>query len=93
MTLKEKATQTFNMFSEEQLAAFVTLFGSINGKIIEHYPNDYPYPSCLELGLSVAGKPLHVCCAIGNGKLCVITAYYPTLDMWENDMKTGKAVE
>lgn len=65
----------------------------LNGEIIEHYPNDYPYPSCLELGLSVAEKPLHVCCAIGNGKLWVITAYYPTPDRWESDMKTRKVVE
>lgn len=64
-----------------------------NGEIIEQYPNDYPFPSCLELGLSLAGKPLHVCCAIGNGKLWVITAYYPTKDKWESNMKTRKAVE
>lgn len=32
MTLKEKATQILNTFSEEQLAAFVTLFGSLNDK-------------------------------------------------------------
>lgn len=64
-----------------------------HGEIIEHYPKDYPFPSCLELGLSLSGKPLHVCCAIGNGKLWVITAYYPTEDKWENDMKTRKAVD
>ena len=65
----------------------------LNGEIIEQYPKDYPYPSCLELGLSLSGKPLHVCCAIGNGKLWVITAYYPTEDKWEKDMKTRKAVD
>lgn len=32
MTLKEKATQILDTFSEEQLAAFVTLFGSLNDK-------------------------------------------------------------
>ena len=50
------------------------------GEIIEQYPKDYPYPSCLELGLSLSDKPLHVCCAIGNGKLWVIAAYYPSAD-------------
>lgn len=64
-----------------------------NGEIIEFYPKDYPFSSCLELGLSLAGKPLHVCCAIGEGKLWVITAYYPTAEIWENDMKTRKAVK
>jgi hypothetical protein len=28
-----------------------------NGEIIEHYPTDYPFPSCLVLGLSGAGSP------------------------------------
>ena len=31
-----------------------------NGKIIEQYPTDYPYPSCLILGLSVNNQHLHV---------------------------------
>ena len=30
-----------------------------NGKIIEQYPDDYPFPSCLILGLSVNNKYLH----------------------------------
>lgn len=62
----------------------------LHGEIIEQYPNDYPFPSCLELGSSLSGTPLHVCCAIGNGKLWVITAYYPTTEQWEDDMKTRK---
>ncbi len=64
-----------------------------NGEVIEQYPDDYPYPSCLELGLSISGKPLHVRCAISNDKLWVITAYYPTTDKWNNDMKTRKAAK
>ena len=64
-----------------------------NGEIIEYYPTDYPYPSCLELGFVSDNRALHVCCAIGDDKLWVITAYYPTADKWESDMKTRKAVE
>ena len=64
-----------------------------NGEIIEQYPNDYPYPSCLELGLSLNNKPLHVCCGIGEDKLWIITAYYPTEIDWQGDMKTRKVVE
>ena len=30
------------------------------GKIIEEYPNDYPFPSCLILGLSINKQYLHV---------------------------------
>lgn len=65
----------------------------IHGEIIEQYPNDYPYPSCLELGLSISGKYLHVCCGIGNNKLWLITAYYPSEGEWNCDMKTRKAAD
>ncbi|MDE7398483.1 MAG: DUF4258 domain-containing protein [Oscillospiraceae bacterium] len=62
----------------------------LNGEIIEQYPDDYPYPSCLILGLSVGGKSLHVCVGLGDGKLFIITAYYPATDKWNADMKTRK---
>ena len=39
-----------------------------------------------------AHKPMHVCCAIGDNKLWIITAYYPTEEKWESDYKTRKAV-
>ena len=32
----------------------------LNGEIIEQYPTDYPYPSCLVLGMADAERPLHV---------------------------------
>ncbi len=65
----------------------------LHGEIIEQYPNDYPFPSCLELGASIAGTALHVCCGVGDNKIWIITAYYPDNSRWENDMKTRKAVD
>ncbi len=65
----------------------------LHGEIIEQYPNDYPFPSCLELGATTSGKTLHVCCGVGNNKIWLITVYYPTEDKWESDMKTRKVVE
>ena len=65
----------------------------LNGEIIENYPNAYPYPGCLVLGLSAETKSLHVVVGLGIGKLWVITAYYPTLNKWENDYKIRKAVK
>ena len=62
----------------------------MTGEIIEYYPNDYPYPSCLTLGLSMAGKPLHVVIGIGNNYLWIITAYYPAIEKWNFDFKTRK---
>jgi len=61
-----------------------------NGDIIEDYPDDYPYPSCLILGLTISQKSLHVV-AGSNGEFAkVITAYYPDPDKWEHDLKTRK---
>ncbi|WP_295919628.1 DUF4258 domain-containing protein [Anaerovibrio lipolyticus] len=56
------------------------------GEIIENYPDDYPYPSCLILG----GNHIHVVCGIGEGRLWIITAYRPSLEKWESDLKTRK---
>lgn len=62
----------------------------LNGEIIEEYPKDYPYKSCLILGTTRNGKPLHVVCAIGDGVLWIITEYFPDNTQWENDFKTRK---
>ena len=61
-----------------------------NGKIIEYYEYDYPYPSCLILGVSVNNRLLHVVCGISYGLVHMITAYYPDTNKWEEDMKTRR---
>lgn len=57
------------------------------------YPDDFPYPSCLLLGLSISGRYLHACVASNGENIRVITAYYPDPDVWESDFKIRKAVE
>lgn len=61
-----------------------------HGEIIEDYPNDYPFPSCLMLKFIKFDKPMHICCGVGDGKIYIITAYYPDSKKWEPDMKTRK---
>ena len=61
-----------------------------SGEIIEQYPDDYPYPSCLLLGTTEAGEALHRVCGIGEGKVWLITAYHPDPDEWESDLKTRR---
>lgn len=34
-----------------------------NGKIIEYYYNDYPFPSCLILGNTINNEAIHIVCA------------------------------
>jgi len=48
------------------------------GQIIEQYPDDYPFPSCL-----INGNNLHIVLSIGNDQLYIITAYRPSNEKWE----------
>ena len=59
----------------------------INGEIIEQYPTDYPFPSCLVLGQTKAGKTLHIVCGSNGRELWLITAYFPNPFEWTDDFK------
>ena len=61
-----------------------------NGKIIEYYYDDSPYPSCLILGRDSGNKDIHIVCGIREEYIYMITAYHPNVDKWENDMKTRR---
>lgn len=63
-----------------------------NGEIIEHYPDDYPYPSCLILGLSSKQKYLHTVIGSNMQTLWIITAYFPNPQKWKDDFKTRKEI-
>lgn len=65
----------------------------INGKIIEEYENDYPYPSCLVYGLNLKNEVIHIVCGSNNEELWVVTAYYPDNIEWNEDLKTRKGIE
>lgn len=60
------------------------------GKIIEHYPDAFPYPACLVLGLNVRSIYIHVVCGYDGKAAHIITAYYPTSDKFEDDLITRK---
>jgi len=59
------------------------------GRIIEQYPDDFPFPSCLILGYS-EDRPIHVCASIQDNVMYVITAYIPDPAKWEADFATRK---
>jgi hypothetical protein len=61
-----------------------------NGEIIEEYPNDYPYPSCLILGSSLKKRMIHVVVGLSEDKLWLITAYEPDLSQWDMTFKNRK---
>ena len=61
-----------------------------NGEIIEQYPDDYPFPSCLILGKTIDGKYIHVVMS-DEGKMSrIITAYYPDPNKWDDQLKVRK---
>jgi hypothetical protein len=61
-----------------------------NGKIIEEYLDDKPYPSFLTLGYENrdSKKPLHVVFAKNNDDIIIITAYRPDKSKWINNYQT-----
>lgn len=57
------------------------------GEIIERYPTDYPFPSCLVVGVTLNRGPLHVVCGIGMGEAYMITCYIPDPREWDSDFR------
>ncbi len=75
----EKETEKFGEIKEKEIYEAV-----LNGKIIETYPEDDPYPSCLIFGRTSNGRPLHIVCAYANDvdTAIIITVYQPDPDKW-----------
>lgn len=53
----------------------------LNGEIIEEYPDDKPFPSCLIYGRTPSGLPLHVVCSLAPIS-DIITLYLPDEKKW-----------
>ena len=58
-----------------------------NGEIIEQYPDDYPFPSCLILGKTNDDKYLHIVMSKDGITARIITAYYPDPKIWDDNFK------
>ena len=53
------------------------------GEIIEDYADDKYGPSCLILGFSSTGRPLHIQCSYPSRPLVkIVTLYEPDPDRW-----------
>ena len=63
----------------------------LDGVVIEDYPDDTPYPSCLMLGWC-DGRPIHVVVAHNakDDSIIVVTVYEPDPDQWESNLSRRK---
>lgn len=62
-----------------------------NAEVIEDYPEDKYGPSCLILGFTKTGRPLHVQCSYPSRPLIkIITVYDPDPNLWV-DFRIRKA--
>ena len=70
----------------DRIAFDEIFFSVIQGEIIEEYPDDKPYPSCLIYGNSFRGEPIHSVWALNveNGGAALITVYRPDPQRWIN---------
>ena len=71
--------------AQADLLTFDEIFFSVlQGEIIEEYPTDWPYPSCLIYGDSFNGEPIHSVWAYNQDSqwAVLITVYRPDPDRW-----------
>jgi hypothetical protein len=82
---------TLVRLAERQISQDTILEVVLKGEIIEEYPEDKPFPSCLMFKM-IEGEPYHVVVSFDPEfkKAYVITAYRPTLDKFEPDFKTRR---
>lgn len=59
-----------------------------NGKIIENYPYDKPYPSKLVLGWC-SNRPIHLVIAENSEEMqtIIVTVYEPNHDRWDKSFE------
>jgi hypothetical protein len=75
---------------ERGLSRKVVLNIAENSEIIEDYTSDRPVPTVLLFGWD-GKRPVHVVLALEpDGQVAIITAYEPTLDVFEPDFRTRK---
>ena len=69
---------------EDSLKLDDIFYSTCYGEIIENYPDDFPYPSCLIYGMTSSGDPVHSVWAHDcESRIAVlITVYRPDPERW-----------
>ena len=91
---KDETIEVTNHFAQRRIKRNITYEETkeaiLNGEIIEHYPDDFPFESCLILGTTLKDKYLHIVVGIGENKLWIVTAYEPDIREWDSTLKVRK---
>jgi hypothetical protein len=75
---------------ERGLSRDTVLSVASNGEVIEDYSADRPIPSALLLSWDKE-RPIHVVLSLEpDGEVAIITAYEPSLDVFESDYRTRR---
>lgn len=62
----------------------------MSGEIIEQYPDDFPFPSCLVFGYTTDNRIIHAVISSEGEFGRIITAYIPNTTKFKDDLKTRK---
>lgn len=62
----------------------------LNSRIIEQYPNTGRGESCLLVGFTDKGKPVHIVCGGMGGALVIVTVYIPGPPKFITPYERGK---
>ena len=76
---EEMELEEFGEIKENEVCEAV-----FSGKVIENYPEDRPYPSCLIYGKTQTNRPLHIVSAYSEDdqRVIIITVYHPDPERW-----------
>jgi hypothetical protein len=87
ITLHGRHEMDVDMVSTDEL---LKTLSSSSAEIIEDYPDDPRGHSHLILGQLSNGDSMHICCAVHEDELIIITVYRPSPEIWASDWRTRK---
>ena len=84
-------TYHVNMRLGQRYISRTTILAAEDYEVVEAYPDDKYLPSYLLLGrLNEASFHVLFGADLEGGNVRVVTAYYPSLEEWEQDLKTRR---
>lgn len=81
---REMLSDEVGLITDEEVGEAVD-----SAELVEEYLDDRPYPSCLLLGYTRSGRPLHLVTAYDESvpQVIVVTTYQPDPARWEEDWR------